>query len=308
MKARRRISAFSSVILALSLAGSMMTLRPLDSLRADSSMEEVLYIPSAKVLQRLSFGYDGLMADIYWTRTVQYFGNLHHRKARQYDLLCPLLDITTTLDPHLLVAFQFGSIFLSQKPPEGAGQPEKAIKIVNRGIAANPSDWQLYYNLGFIYYNMKDYAGASRAFGAGAQVPGASPYLKALQAATAASGGSPETARLIWSEIYRTSTDQGIRNGAYVHLVALQIDDEVPRLAELVRDYSERTGHLPTNFREMVAAGWLKSIPRDPTGDPYTLLPNGRVQVHSPEAKPFVQYGLPGGPQGPEEKPAQPVP
>jgi len=29
----------------------------------------------------------------------------------RYDLLYPLLDITTDLDPHLIVAYEFGSCF-----------------------------------------------------------------------------------------------------------------------------------------------------------------------------------------------------
>jgi tetratricopeptide (TPR) repeat protein len=300
MTARARITAISIAVLSLSLMTSVLVLRGIDKARSDATLEEALYIPSPKVLKKLSFGYDGLMADIYWTRVVQYFGDLHHRGAKRYDLLYPLLDISTTLDPHLLPAYQFGSIFLCQQPPEGAGQPEKAIELVNRGIAANPKQWQLYYNLGFIYYDMKDYAGASRAFGAGALVPGANPYLRGLAAATAQNGGSPETARLIWTELYETSTDKNIRFGAMKHLIAMRIDEEVPALAKLVRDYNEKTGHLPTNFREMVAAGWLKSIPRDPTGDPYKLLPDGRVEVSAPGTKPFVKYGLPGGPQAPD--------
>lgn len=307
MRSRRQVTVVFAFVLLASLAGSVVVLRPLDRARGDSSMEDVLYIPSPKFLKRASFGYTGLMADIYWTRVVQYYGRLHHegRRDERYQLLHPLLDITTTLDPNLLPAYQFGSIFLSQRSPEGAGQPDKAIEIMNRGIAANPSDWQLYYNLGFIYYSIRDYDGAARAFGAGAEVPGANPHLKALQAAMSSQAGSPETARMIWREIYETSGDKNIRAGAMKHLIALQIDQDVVALAKLVRDYRERTGQHPTNFQEMAAAGWLRGEPLDPTGEAYKLLPDGRVEIQSPDKKPFVQYGLPNGPQGPEEQPLE---
>ena len=301
MKPRTRITFVSSLLLLLSLAGSIAVLRPLDRLRANASLEEILYLPSPSVVKRLSFGFSGLMADVYWTRAVQYFGNQHYRNTGRYDLLYPLLDITTTLDPKMLVAYQFGSLFLAQQPPEGAGEPEKAVEIVNRGIAANPSEWRLYYNLGFIYYDMKDYANASRAFAKGAKISGGNVYLQTLAAATAQNSGSPETARLIWTQIYETSSDEYIRLGARKHLIAMQIDEDVPRLAKLVRDYAQRTGHVPGNFEEIVAAGWLPSVPRDPTGDEYQLLPDGRVEIRSPYLKPFVHYGLPGGPQGPPD-------
>ena len=54
------------------------------------------------------------------------------------DLLWPLLDVTTTLDPHLLVAYRFGSMFLSDAPPRGAGRPDLGMQLIQRGIQANP--------------------------------------------------------------------------------------------------------------------------------------------------------------------------
>ncbi|MGH9350714.1 MAG: hypothetical protein ACRD2G_00895, partial [Terriglobia bacterium] len=33
-----------------------------------------LYVSSGVSLRRLSLGYEGLLADIYWTRAIQYFG------------------------------------------------------------------------------------------------------------------------------------------------------------------------------------------------------------------------------------------
>ncbi len=299
MNSRKRTTTIAAATLIASLALSLVVLHSIEKLQAYENLEQVLYIPSAKVLKRASLGYDGLLADIYWTRVVQYFGLLHYQGATRYDLLYPLLDITTTLDPHLVPAYQFGSIFLSQGGSEGAGQPEKAIELVNRGIAANPSEWRLYYNLGFIYYDIKDYASASRAFGEGAKIPGAARQLKLLEAAMLEQAADPETAKMIWRELYETSEDQSIRAGALRHLVALQIDEDVVKLAKLVAAFREQTGQMPSNFREMVAAGWLKEVPIDPTGDPYQLKADGRVEIVG--RKPFVKFGLPGGPQGPEE-------
>lgn len=292
MRAKRTTAVFTALLI-FALAGCVALLGPIDEARS-ANREEALYISSPHVLKKLSFGYTGLVADIYWTRAVQYFGERHHRKAMSYDLLFPLLDITTTLDPHLLVAYQFGSIFLSQRPPDGAGQPEKAIELVERGIRSNPSDWRLYYNLGFIYYDMKAYQQASQAFARGAQVPGANPALQVLAAVTAEKGGSQDVARLLWSRLYESSDNASIRSNALEHLAALKVDEEVPQLEALVRKFHEQTGRYPTNFEEMVAAGWLTAVPVDPTGDPYELFPDGRVEVQSPEKNPYITNGVPG--------------
>src|SRR5437588_11692720 len=143
----------AAIVLAATFTGSVLALQQVENSRGEqATLEEVLYIPSARVLKRASLGYSGLLADIYWTRAVQYFGQKHHEEALRYDLLYPLLDITTDLDPHLIVAYEFGSVFLSQKPPEGAGQPDKAVALVEKGIRVNPDYWRLYFTLGCIHY------------------------------------------------------------------------------------------------------------------------------------------------------------
>ena len=127
----------------------------------EATLEEVLYLPSGKILKRLSLGYSSLLADIYWTRAVQYFGSQHIEKATHYELLYPLLDITTDLDPHIIVVYEYGSVFLSQPPPNGAGQPDRAVALVEKGIRENPEYWRLYFTLGFIHYmDRKDYQAA----------------------------------------------------------------------------------------------------------------------------------------------------
>ena len=73
---------------------------------------------------------DAIVADIYWIRAVQYFGRtrLDARPGKSYDLLYPLLDITTTLDPQFNLAYRFGAVFLAEAYPGGAGQPARAAR------------------------------------------------------------------------------------------------------------------------------------------------------------------------------------
>ena len=100
-----------------------------------------------------------------------------------YNQLGPLLEITTALDPHLITAYQFGATFLAPAPPNGAGEPERAIKLMNFGIEHNPSDWHFYQNLGFVYYTeLHDYAKAADAFARGASLPDAHPSMRILAA------------------------------------------------------------------------------------------------------------------------------
>src|SRR5882757_4823764 len=142
MKSNRVATVICSLLLAMFFAGTVLSRAQVEKLRGkEVTLEEVLYMPSGKTVKRLSLGYSALLADIYWTRAVQYFGSKHIKHSRQYDLLYPLLDITTDLDPKLIVAYEYGAVFLSQKTPEGAGQPDKAVALAEKGIRANPEYW-----------------------------------------------------------------------------------------------------------------------------------------------------------------------
>lgn len=296
MKYRRRITAVAAACLSVSLAASVAALRRVDQLRPQGSLDEVLYINSPIVLKRASLGYEGLLADIYWTRAVQYFGNRHHNVAQSYNLLAPLLEITTTLDPHLLVAYQFGASFLAPKPPNGAGQTDRAIQLMEYGIKNNPNEWRLYYNLGFVYYmELRDYAKAADAFARGSRVPGAHPFLRILAGQMAQHAGDFETARALWSATYQTSQDKLIRQNAAEHLRALRVDQDVTTLQAAVTRFGQRTGRLPSSMSELAAAEGLRGIPRDPDGNPYRLSPEGRVLVQNPDDFPFITAGIPPG-------------
>jgi tetratricopeptide (TPR) repeat protein len=303
----RQVTAIAAALLLAGAASSVVLLRQLDQVRTGAALQDVLYISSPKLLKRLSLGYEGLMADVYWTRAVQYYGGMHHAGGGRYELLLPLLNITTQLDPQLTAAYEFGGTFLSAKPPNGAGVPQKAIELVEYGIRNNPNDWHLYYDLGFIYYDLKDYRGAADAFLRGSRVPNAHPFLKILAAQMAQRGGEPETARMLWSATYETTHDEHIKANAAAHLRALQADQDVTELEHLVDTYRQRTGHLPVSFAEMAAGGYLRGVPVDPVGNPYKLTPNGHVQVREPDQLPFLQKGLPPGytaPAVPNIKPA----
>jgi hypothetical protein len=296
MNHRQKISTIAGAALVLSLAASSFVLHRVDQLRPKATLEEVLFLSSPKVIKRASLGYDGLMACIYWTRAVQYFGYRHHYDAASYNLLAPLLQITTQLDPHLVVAYEFGSSFLAPKPPDGAGQPERAIELMDYGIQNNPNDWHLYYDLGFLYYmELKDYKNAAETFERGSQVPNAHPFLRIFAAQMAQHAGEYETARMLWSATYQNTQDKLIRGNAIEHLRALRVDEDVEHLQEAVTRFGERTGRLPTSMAELVAAEGLAGTPVDPDGHPYKLTPEGRVEVRVPDDFSFATKGLPPG-------------
>ena len=309
MSTTRRTNLVATAVLFLSMAGAMVMLRAIDHQRRNAVAQEALYVRSSTVLRRISLGYTGLLADIYWTRAVQYFGQQHHADSGDFRLLAPLLEVTTELDPKLLPAYQFGANFLAPKPPNGAGLPGAALSLMKYGIEHNPDQWRLYYNLGFLYYTeFKDYARAADAFQRGAALPLTNEFMPILAARMAQHAGEFDTARMLWTTTYQSTKEARIRQNAVEHLLALQVDEEVTQLEHVVSRYHELKGRLPASIGDLERAGFIRGTPTDPKGHPYKLMPDGRVEVQNPQEIYFITKGLPPGalpPQPPREPPAK---
>jgi len=262
--------------------------RHIDAASADYRIEaQELYLTSGEWVKRLTLGYDGLAACIYWTRAVQHFGR-QHIAGGEYKLLYPLLDITTTLDPELILAYRFGAVFLAEDQPTGAGQPDLAIKLLEKGLRLNPDYWRFWYDIGFVYYRAyKDYDKAAAAFRTGADYPGAGAFMRIMATKIAAEGGSRATARALWQELYNSTDDPTIRASAETHLLGMRFDDEIEYLQGLVDQFIKQTGKPPSSWREVAAAGLVPGRPLDPMGRPYRLKHDGTVLV-DPQSRIFT--------------------
>jgi tetratricopeptide (TPR) repeat protein len=260
-----------------------------------------MLLRSGKLVKLLSLEYSPLMANLYWTRVVQYYGEKQRTHDPNLEELWPLLDATTTIDPQLLIPYRFGSTFLSEPKPRGAGRPDLAVRLIERGIKENPEYWRFYQDLGNIYYfDLKDYDKASEAFRIGGEKPGAHFWMKSMAAKIAAEGESLETSLLLWKDIYETAKDPDVRKNAGIHIQLLNAELDCKRIDSLVDEYTKRHGRRPSRISELVQAGLLPRVPVDPVGHPYVLDENGKAQlsVDSPLLEqqlmnPFLRHGSP---------------
>jgi tetratricopeptide (TPR) repeat protein len=305
MKPSRKVAAITAALFIACLTASILVLQRVDQVRRGATLQEFLYISSPKAAKRLSLGYTGLMADLYWTRAVQYFGGHHARGDQEYQLLGPLLEITTHLDPQLLVAYEYGSNFLAPARPSGAGEPERAVNLVKFGIQNNPKEWRLYYDLGFIYYmELKDYSAAAEAFRQGSTLPNAHPFMPVIAATMATHAGDIEMARMMWRTTYESgNVERSVKANAVAHLRALQVDEDVINLEKAIAAFKAQTGQYPSSFLDLRARGMANGLyPADPLGHPYKFMPDGRIEVSRPDDLPFITKGTPTGYQPPPPK------
>ena len=301
MSGARRVNVVATIVLLISMAGGVATLSAIDHLRLTSVAQQTLYIRSTKVLRRMCLGYTGLLADIYWTRAVQYFGAQHIRGSGDFRLLGPLLQVTTELDPKMLTPYEFGANFLGPKPPNGAGLPGEAMDLLKYGIEHNPDQWRLYYNLGFLYFTeFKDYARAADAFARGAKLPVTNKFMPIMAAKMAQHAGEFDTAKMLWYMAYQNTKEPPLRQNAVDHLRALQVDEEVTQLEAVVEKYRQQTGQLPASMGDLESAGLIHGTPEDPNGHAYKLMPDGRIEVQDPQSILYITKGLPPGMASPQ--------
>lgn len=270
------------ILLVVGFTGIWQLQRAIDAEQKATRLEvDELAIRSGSLLKKMSLEYAPLMAAIYWTRAVQYFGEKHRLHQKNLELLWPLLDIATTLDPQLMVAYRFGSIFLSERSPMGAGRPDLGIELLERGLKANPNEWRFYQDMGNVYYfDMKDYPKASAAFLEGSKNPKAYIWMKVLAAKIAAEGESPETSYFLWQQVYETTTDPMIKKNAEDHLKLMRAVLDLKEIDRVADEYEKQTGQRATRVSELVQAGLLKGATRDPEGYPYVFGEDGKAELN----------------------------
>lgn len=247
-----------------------------------------LAVSGAK-LKGFAFGMEGLMADFYFMRALQYVGdkilhsksdfiNIEDLRDLNPRLLYPLLENATELDPHCIPAYSYGALVLP------AIDPQKAIALASKGIENNPNEWRLYQHLGYIYWRLGNYEKASEVYERGSEVAGAAPFLKMMAASMKTEGGSRETARAIYTQMLSSSDDWQVTITAERRLKELDSLDERDVIDRKLTEFKERSGRCVNSFMEIYPALMTEKLPGnkefrinktnqlvDPSDTPYLL-------------------------------------
>jgi tetratricopeptide (TPR) repeat protein len=280
----RKKTVTLGLVVVTGIVSAALLVRWIDTMRPAPDpklIDESLYL-NAKTARRMSLAFNGLAADWYWMRSLQYVGRkimnypedapLDNLKQLNLTLLAPLLDTATTLDPQFLDPYEYAAIVLP------AIDVQEAIRITQKGIDANPNAWRLYQHLGYIYWQQRNYEAASEIYGRGAQIPGAPPWMEAMKAKMAADGGSRTTAREIYTRMYEQSTEDQVKGMAHKRLLQLDSLDQRDALRKILTAYQSRAGRCPNSWKEIEPV--LRAVripvdasgsPLDPTGVPYVL-------------------------------------
>ncbi len=251
----------------------LVALVPLVQRRIDARLGSVaeragpLFAESPERLRRLVPGFELLLADVYWLRSVQYYGSERiFNPDPTYENLRPLIDITTALDPRLELAYRYGAIFLSEDRPLGAGEPEQGLEVLEKGVRALPESWRLRWDLGaHWFFYMKDPKRAAAVLRGAKSIPGAPYWLENL-AARFLEGDDRDSAREIWRHQYEIG-EGGVRDNALYNLQVLDALDIRDAYNAAIERFRSASGRHPASLQELAEAGYVRDpAPRDPTG------------------------------------------
>jgi len=239
--------------------------------------EETLYLTSGDSIRRMSLGMRGLVANVYWMRTIQYFGDklmnsdasITSTSMIPMRLLKPMLGIVVHLDPNQVQAYRFGAIFLAERDFNAA------VELLEYGFKENPDEWRLCQDLGYIYWRTGNYEKAAEWYARGAEVPGARGWMQSMAGLMKVKGGRREEARAIYTSYYE-SDDPAVKAHAYGRLKQIQALDEIDAINRVLAAYKEQTGVCPPNLQALTQKWRSMRLnlddernPVDPDGFPY---------------------------------------
>jgi len=266
------------VVVLFGLIAAVLLARWIDTKRpaADpNAVDESLYL-NGQTVRRLSLGFNGLAADWYWMRSLQYVGgkivnmqgNVVFENLEQLNLklLPSLLDTATTLDPEFFEPYEYAAAVLP------AVDVNEAIRIVQKGIAAQPNQWRLYQHLGYLYWQEKDYQAAADIYGKGGEIAEAPRWMEAMKARMLSEGGSRSTSREIYLRMYEQSLDIKIKAMARNRVLRIDATNQLESLQNLLSAFRMRNGRC-ASWRELQVELRTMQMPVDETGAP--LDPSG---------------------------------
>jgi hypothetical protein len=293
-------------MIVLSLSAMVWLAHRMDQHRRDPAAafaEEQLYL-QAPTARRVSLAFNGLAADWYWMRSLQYLGRksinysdthgqpiqLNELGALDLRLLPSLLRMSTTLDPGFMAPYEYGAMILP------TFDEEAGIKLLNYGIQNNPDAWRLYQHLGYIYWQRRDYDQAGQIYAAGGKLSAAPHWMAEMSARVTAEGGSRRAAREMYQHLYDESNDVQIRQLLARRLMQVDSFEERDAIRKVLNEYSARVGHCPGSWKEVfplfrtqrLRMDVVTGAPVDPAGTPYRLVNNGcDVDLDPKSAVPF---------------------
>jgi len=262
-------------LLGVVVAGSSVRLQQAAPV---SGAAEVVYLPDARLLRPLVLGYDNVLANLLWFRTISYFGG-HFQTDRAYPWLARMCDLVTDLDPRAEHVYRFAGLIL----PWEANEVDEGIRLLEKGVRDLPDAWQLHYYLGMTRYYFKDDPDtAAEELGTAARLPGAPPLVGRLAAVMHGRRSDPATTIQFLRELLKNAESEQMREVLTRSLEDAEFRAAAAAIEGAVDAYRQQFGALPPSTDALFERGIIHGqLPPDPYGGRWEVDQGGRVRSSS---------------------------
>ncbi|MGH9866850.1 MAG: tetratricopeptide repeat protein [Candidatus Polarisedimenticolia bacterium] len=233
--------------------------------RQVSSSAQVLYLPSGRYLKVASLGFPELLADLVYIWSIQFYGN--YAAADRFRYLEHVYgNVISELDPRYVDPYLVGSLIMSIE----ANDQKMALRLLDKGMAANPREWILPFEAGFICYDrLGDHARAAKYFEQAMRIEGSPAVIQRLHAEMYNKMGDRRTSLAYWREVLEQATTDYVKDVSWRHVHDLTIEVQLEDLRAAVQRYRDRHASWPPDLDSLARAGLLQDVPLDPDGKPY---------------------------------------
>jgi hypothetical protein len=233
-------------------------------------------LPRPELLTVLGNAQRHMLADYYWVLTTEATGRASNRD--EYRDIADYAELVSELDPKFRPLYVFAGVAV----PYNLGREtwvntEESTRILNKGFLLFPDYVYLRillaYNLSYFH---RQYQQAADILRDTFKLPGAPGYLPALATRLYAQAGAIDAGLSLAQSLLLNAPDSSTRSAFERRTKELLLERELQRLDNAVAEFRKQKGRLPATVLEVVSAGVIREIPRDPLGGAIVIGPDGR--------------------------------
>ncbi len=245
-----------------------------------ASLVKLGFVPKGKLYKAVVGSFRWFEGEYYTFKSIVYYGSktkavMERRYSEiEYYNLYRTLKAAIILNPYNEDAYYFAQAILAWD----VRQVKAAIKLLEYVYKYRPWDFQIPFFLGFDYgYFLHDYKKAAKYYKDAANLTHASLFVN-LAARYLYEGGDTEAGIIYLKYIISQTRNKNLKKIYQKRLDALQ---KIEFLQKAVEKYKRKFGKMPTSLKELVDAGIIDKIPKDPYGGRFYISKNGKIETTS---------------------------
>jgi len=240
-------------------------------------------LPKASLLRIGGRAFLPVIADYYWLAAIQATGRANTEE--EYRDVADYAQLITDLDPDFGYVYQFAGVVVPfNRGRETWRNTRESTALLEKGVARFPT-WVflrmlLAYNLSVFH---KEYVRAAQLLEDTTRLKGAPSYLSLLATRLYAQGGAFDAASAFANQFAANADDPETRAAFEHRKKEIELERILQHADQAVSAFRQRSGRLPIDLNELLAAGDLSELPQDPLEGQIYLGADGRTYSTSQE-------------------------